>query len=66
MRGKRVNPKAVEWLLNHQNALTWNRLSIAKALKEAGIYSPKTYIKDIRVDKIIKEALSKIIVDEKK
>ena len=56
--------KAINWLL-HNKAL-WEgktieygsdlHLKIARALQAAGIYSPVTYAKDIKVRKLIQEA----------
>lgn len=62
----KVKSQAVRWILKHPNCLTWDKLSIAKALKEAKIYSVKTYVRDIRVERIIREALMKMTANEKR
>lgn len=40
---------AVAWLLEHPDVWGWTDANLARALIQAGVYSPKTRVKDIRV-----------------
>lgn len=49
MKGPRPKPDAVAWLLAHPDVLVESDETVAKRLIDAGLFSAKTYWRDIRI-----------------
>jgi hypothetical protein len=58
MKGKGPNPNAVQWVFQNPESDNWSNEDLARKLKQLGFYSKKTYVRDIRIERIRTEALA--------
>lgn len=53
----------IEWLMKHPGLLSFNREYIVNAMKQDGLISKNTYVYDVVVEPLVKEALRRLTVD---
>ena len=60
LKGKRLSPAALETCVQEPSLLELSNHELVNELKRRGLYSKKTYWKDIRINRIREEVFQKL------